>query len=151
MRILAGLISLGRFVFGVAFIAEPKLMERAWIGKQARLPGAQLLARGVGARDLALGIGGLQAVKRNDGSARPWLASAAVCDVVDFGATWTAGRRIPRQARTGVLAIAGVSSVLSAIAAVGLGRPGQVEAQPLATRDVNKGGAVPSEPVGASG
>ncbi len=151
MRILAGLISFGRFVFGVAFIAEPKLMERAWIGKQARLPGAQLLARAVGARDLALGIGGLQAVKRGDGSARPWMAAAAVCDLVDFGATMAAGPSIPRQARTGVLAIAGVFSVLSAIAALGLGRPGQAERQPPATPDVSKGGAVPSEPVGASG
>jgi hypothetical protein len=127
MRTLAGLISLGRLVFGVAFIAEPKLMERAWIGKQARLPGAQLLARGVGARDLALGLGGLQALMRNDGSARPWLAAAGICDVVDFGATWTAGRAIPRQARSGVLAIAGVSSLLSAIAAVGIGRSGNLE------------------------
>jgi hypothetical protein len=151
MRFLAGLISLGRFIFGVAFIAQPKLMERAWIGKQARLPGAQLLARAVGARDLALGIGGLQAVKRGDGSARPWMATAAVCDVVDFGATWAAGRGIPRQGRIGVLAIAGVSSVLSVIAAVGLGRAGQAEALPPAAQDVSKGGAVPSEPVGASG
>src|ERR671915_186208 len=78
MRILAGLISFGRFLFGVAFIAKPELMERAWIGKQARLPGAQLLARAVGARDLALGLGGLQALRRDDGSARPWLAAAAV-------------------------------------------------------------------------
>src|SRR3712207_4646875 len=113
MRILGVLISAARFLFGVAFIAEPKLMERAWIGKQARLPGAQLLARAVGARDLALGLGGLQALTRNDGSARPWLASAAVCDAVDFGATWRAGRGIPRGARSGVLAIAGVSSLVS--------------------------------------
>ena len=124
MRILAGLISFGRLVFGVAFITQPTLMERAWIGKQARLPGAQVLARAVGARDLALGLGGVQAVARNDGSARPWLAAAAICDVVDFGATRAAGRGIPEQARTGVLAIAGVSAVLSAIAAAGSGRPG---------------------------
>ena len=150
MRILAGLISLGRFVFGVAFIAEPKLMERAWIGKQARLPGAQLLARAVGARDLALGLGGLQALTRDDGSARPWLAAAAVCDAVDFGATWTAGRGIPRQPRTGVLAIAGVFSLLSAIAAIGLGRSGHAEARPSGTHDVMKVGAVPSEPVGTA-
>jgi hypothetical protein len=147
MRILAGLISLGRFVFGVAFIAEPRLMERAWIGKQARLPGAQLLTRAVGARDLALGLGGLQAVTRDDGSARPWLAAAAVCDAVDFGATWTAGRGIPRQPRTGVLAIAGVFALLSAIAAAGLGRSEQTQPRPPDTPDVTKGGAVPSEPV----
>jgi hypothetical protein len=150
MRILAGLISLGRFVFGVAFIAEPKLMERAWIGKEARLPGAQLLARAVGARDLALGLGGLQALARNDGSARPWLAAAAVCDAVDFGATWTAKQGIPRQARSGVLAIAGVFSVLSAITAVALGRSGHAEARPSGTHDVTKGDAVPSEPVGTA-
>ena len=146
MRILGVLISLGRFLFGVAFIAEPKLMERAWIGKQARLPGAQLLARAVGARDLALGLGGLQALTRNDGSARPWLAAAAVCDAVDFGATWTAGRGIPSQARSGVLAIAGVFSLLSAIAAVGVGRSGDAEPLPSGTQDVTNGGAVPSEP-----
>jgi len=150
MRILAGLISLGRFVFGVAFIAEPKLMERAWIGKQARLPGAQLLARAVGARDLALGLGGLQALTRDDGSARPWLAAAAVCDAVDFGATWTAGRGIPRQARSGVLAIAGVFSLLSAIAAVGIGRSGHAEPLPSGTHDDTRGGTVPSEPVGTA-
>ena len=128
MRMLAGLISFGRLLFGVAFIARPDLMERAWIGKQARLPGAQVLSRAVGARDLALGAGGLQAVARNDGSARPWLAAAAVCDVVDFGATQAAGRGIPGQARNGVLAVAGVFALLSAAAAAGAG-------------------AVPSEPV----
>jgi hypothetical protein len=127
MRILAGVISFGRFVFGVAFIAQPELMERGWIGKQARLPGAQVLARAVGARDLAVGLGGLQAVARGDGSARPWLGAAAVCDAVDFGATYAAGRGIPRQARAGVLAIAGVFGVLSAIAAAGSGRPAHAE------------------------
>jgi hypothetical protein len=149
MRILAGLISLGRLLFGVAFIAEPNLMERAWIGKQVRLPGAQLLTRAVGARDLALGLGGLQALPRNDGSARPWLAAAAVCDAVDFGATWTAGRGIPRQARTGVLAIAGVFSLLSAIAAVGIARSGNAGPLPSGPHDVTAG-AVPSEPVGTA-
>jgi hypothetical protein len=150
MRILGVLISLGRFLFGVAFIAEPKLMDRAWIGKQARLPGAQLLARAVGARDLALGLGGLQALTRNDGSARPWLVAAAACDAVDFGATWTAGRGIPRQARSGVLAIAGVFSLLSAIAAVGTGRSGHAEPLPSSTRDVPDGGAAPREPLGTA-
>ena len=121
MRILAGVISLGRLVFGVAFIAKPTLMDQSWIGKQARLPGAQVLARAVGARDLALGLGGLQAVARDDGSTRPWLAAAAICDAVDFGATLAAGRGIPSGPRNGVLAIASVFSVLSALAAAGSG------------------------------
>jgi hypothetical protein len=150
MRLLAGLISLGRFVVGVAFIAEPNLMDRAWIGKQARVPGAQVLARAVGARDLVLGLGGLQAVARNDGSAQPWLGAAAICDAVDFCATWAAGRRIPRQARTGVLAIAGVFSLLSAIAAAGIGRPGHTEPVPTDVQDPTEGLAQSSERFGTA-
>jgi hypothetical protein len=132
MRTLAGLISFGRLLFGIAFIAQPTLMDRGWIGKQARIPGAQVLARAVGARDLAIGLGGLQAVARDDGSARPWLGAAAICDAVDFGATWAAGRGIPRQARTGVLAIAGVFALLSSIAAAASRRTAQAEQPPAA-------------------
>ena len=150
MRILALVISVGRLLFGVAFIAQPNVMERAWIGKQARLPGAQLLARAVGARDLALGLGGLQALARDDGSARPWLAAGALCDAVDFGATWGAGRGIPRQARSGVLAIAAVSSLLSAIAAVGTGRPAHAEPLAPGAHDPSEAGSVRSEPVGSA-
>ena len=148
MRFLGLLISAGRFLFGVAFIAKPTLMDRAWIGKQARVPGAQLLARAVGARDLVLGLGGLQALPRADGSARPWLAAGGICDAVDFGATWAAGRRIPRRARNGVLAIAGVFSLLSAIAAIGVGRSSHAERTASGAQDLSKGDAVPSEPVG---
>jgi hypothetical protein len=46
-----------------------------------------------------------------------------------------------------VLAIAGVFSLLSAIAAVGIGRAGHAEAQPSGTPDVTKSGAAPTEPV----
>jgi hypothetical protein len=131
MRILAAVISFGRLLFGVAFISKPELMERVWIGKEARLPGAQLLARAVGARDLALGAGGLQALARGDGSsARPWLAAAAVCDAVDFAATLGAGRGIPRDARNGVLVVAAGGSVLSAVAAAAAGRGEDAESVP---------------------
>ena len=126
VRALAGLISLGRLVFGVVCIANPGIMERGWIGKQARMPGAQVLSRAVGARDVALGLGGLQAVGRDDGSARPWLAGAAVCDAVDFGATWAAGRGIPSEARKIVLGVAATFAFLSGIAAAGNGARGEL-------------------------
>ena len=147
MRILAALISIGRFVFGVAFIAEPTLMDRAWIGKQARVPGAQLLARAVGARDLVLGLGGLQALTRDDGSARPWLGAGAICDAIDFGATWAAGRTIPRQARRGVLAIAAVFSLLSTVAAIGTGGSRDDGPPPLDSPEPREAGVTPSTPV----
>ena len=149
MRILAGLISIARFVFGVVFISHPKIMDEAWIGRQARLPGAQVLSRAVGARDLALGLGGVQAAVRNDGSARQWLGAAAICDAVDFGATYAAGRKIPGSSRTTVLALAAGGTVLSLLAAAGSSRNGHEE--PLQTgHDFTEAGAVPSEPVGTA-
>jgi hypothetical protein len=149
MRILTGLISFGRLIFGVAFITNPKLMDEGWIGRQARLPGAQVLARGVGSRDLALGLGGVQAAVRDDGSARAWMGAAALCDAVDFAATLAAGRRIPRRPRTTVLAIAGGATVLSLIAAAGSRGPRYEE--PLETgRDFTEAGVVPAEPVGTA-
>ena len=150
MRILAAVISLGRFLIGAVFIANPKIMDQAWIGKQAKLPGPQLLSRAVGARDLTLGAGGLQAAVRNDGSAQQWLAAAAVCDAVDFGATYAAGRGIPRSARSArARASPPAERVLSAIAAAGTGKPRHEE--PLQTgHDFTEAGAVPSEPVGTA-
>ena len=50
MRILAAVISLGRFLIGVIFIANPKIMDQAWIGKQAKLPGAAAALRARSAR-----------------------------------------------------------------------------------------------------
>jgi hypothetical protein len=150
MRVLAAVISAARFAFGVAFIARPQLMEQAWIGKQARVPGAQLLARAVGARDLVVGLGGLQAVSRDDGSARAWLAAGAACDAVDFGATWAAGRTIPAEPRRNVLAIAAVSSLLSAIAAVGTGRSRSEGPASSGIGDFADADAVPTEPVGTA-
>jgi hypothetical protein len=149
MRILTAVISLGRILFGTVFIAEPKVMDQGWIGRQARLPGAQVLSRAVGARDLALGLGGLQAAVRNDGSARSWMAAAALCDAIDVGATHAAGKKIPRKARTGVFAIGTGAAVLSLIAA--LGSRQQPPAEPVgASHDVTEAGAVPTEPVGVA-
>ena len=151
MRILGLFISFGRFLFGVVFISKPQLMEQAWIGKQARLPGAQLLARAVGARDLTLGLGGMQALARDDGSsARPWLAAAAVCDAVDFGATLAAGPSVPRDARNRVLVLAAAGALLSAVAAAGLGRGAEAGPVEPGAYEFAEAGAAPGQPVTSS-
>jgi hypothetical protein len=97
-----------------------------------------------------LGLGGLQAVTRDDGSARPWMAAAGICDAVDFGATWAAGSRIPREARTGVLAVAGVFSLLSAAAAAGTGDSRQPQPAASSAHESTKDRAAPGEPVGTA-
>ena len=147
MRILGLFISFSRVLFGVVFISKPQLMEQAWIGKQGRLPGAQLLARAVGARDLTVGLGGLQALARDDGSARQWLAAAAVCDAVDVGATLAAGSGIPRDARNRVLILGGAGALLSALVAAGLGRGAEAGPVQPGTYEFAESGSGAGEPV----
>lgn len=56
----------------------------------------------------------------------------AICDAVDFGATMAAGRKIPADARRGVLVIAAVFAVLSTVAAIGTGGSREKPAPPPA-------------------
>jgi hypothetical protein len=75
--------------------------------------------------------------------------AAAICDAVDFGATYTAGRGIPRSARTTVLGIAAAGALLSLIAAAGTGKSRHEE--PLETgHDFTEAGPLPTEPVGTA-
>jgi hypothetical protein len=102
--------AIGRIVLGTALVAAPGLAARVWIGDQADTPGAKVLARALGARDVALGLGVLLAMK-NNAPVRGWLEGAALADAVDFGATAAAGSGIPQAARAGIMGLAGVSAV----------------------------------------
>ena len=108
--------AIGRMVVGTALVAAPALAARVWVGDQADTPGAQVLARALGVRDLALGLGVVLAMK-NDAPVRGWLEGCALADVVDFGATAAAGPRIPQASRAGIMALAGVSAVQCALIA----------------------------------
>jgi hypothetical protein len=108
--------AIGRIVVGTALVAAPGLAARVWVGDDADSAGAKVLARALGVRDLALGLGVLLAMK-NDAPVRGWLEGAALADVVDFGATMAAGSGIPQASRAGVLAVAGVSAVQCALIA----------------------------------
>ena len=59
---LAQLVALGRIGIGCTALVAPTLMTRPWIGDAAESPDARLMARTMGGRDLALGIGTLRAL-----------------------------------------------------------------------------------------
>jgi hypothetical protein len=106
-------VALGRIGIGCTALAAPTLMTRPWIGDAAGSPDARLLARTMGGRDLALGIGALRALGVDDGQARPWVALAGMADAVDAAVTIVAFGRLPKLTRWAILASTVGAAVVS--------------------------------------
>ncbi len=123
-RPLAQLVAWGRVGIGVSAIVAPTLMARPWIGAEAGGPGGRLLARTMGGRDLALGVGALRALGVSDAEARPWVALGGMADAVDALATVLAFGTLPRRSRWGILAVTVGAAVVSTRVAESLDQPG---------------------------
>jgi hypothetical protein len=95
-------------------------MTRPWIGAAAESADARLLARTMGGRDLALGVGTLRALGVSDAEARPWVALAGMADAVDAAVTVLAFRRLPTRTRWVILASTVGAAVVSFRVAVAL-------------------------------
>jgi peptide-methionine (R)-S-oxide reductase len=115
-RRLAIANAVARCGVGVAAIVAPALPLRPWIGDAADTPAARLLARPLGGRDLALGLGVLFAL-RHEAPARGWLEGAALADASDAAATVIAFGSLPRAGRWLVLAAAMSGAATAALAA----------------------------------
>ncbi|MDP8938401.1 MAG: hypothetical protein M3O23_11855 [Actinomycetota bacterium] len=89
-------VAIGRIVLGASFVVAPGLGLRAWPGNdEARGPVSRLLARSVGVRDIALGMGTLLAVQ-HDTPARGWLEATMLADAGDAAAILLGFRHLPR-------------------------------------------------------
>lgn len=120
-RILAGGLAVNRTLFGLGYLARPESAQKSWIGRAAKLPGTQIMTRSQGIRDVALGAGALRALARNDArEARAWMTGHAVVDLTDLVITWTARDRLPRKAARLAIGVAGASTAVAGISAVGL-------------------------------
>jgi hypothetical protein len=120
LRRAAQAIAWGRVGLGSAALVAPLVVTRPWVGGAAGTPAARLLARTLGGRDLALGIGTLRALSRSDEEARPWVALAGVSDAVDALATVVAFAWLPRGTRWVILGASVSASLVSIRAATGL-------------------------------
>jgi hypothetical protein len=105
--ILTGL-ALGRVAIGAALMAAPdKLVGSGWVGDvESRRPTTQLLMRGLGARDVALGLGMLISLRQGS-SLKALLIGASLADATDLAATLAAGPSVPTQGRVGAGIVAG--------------------------------------------
>jgi hypothetical protein len=106
-RTLVTGIALGRLALGAALVVAPRsAVGSGWIGSEAERPAAGVLLRAVGARDVAIALGTLIALKQGS-SLRPWVLGGSIADGADFFATLAAGQAIPPAGRAGVGALAG--------------------------------------------
>jgi hypothetical protein len=101
---IARLAAGGRIALGVAVLARPETLVRAYRVDAATARRVSWLVRMLGARDLALGVGTLHALTRG-GQPRPWLALAALADAVDAAALTMAVRRQQVAVAPGVLSV----------------------------------------------
>ena len=88
--------SASRVGIGVVLVLVPRALE-GWVGPVAGRPEAKVLTRIAGARDVALGMGALAAL-REATPARRWLQVGAAVDAVDALASLVAVRHLtPRR------------------------------------------------------
>ena len=129
-RALGATLALTRTAFGVGFVADPRRTASGWVGpRAARRKENQMLARVVGARDIALGVGTLTALARGDmPSARGWVWAQTLSDGADAVSGYISRDDIPRPAAALALALA-CGSVLAGLGASALmrDRPGENE------------------------
>jgi hypothetical protein len=107
----AWLLAAGRIALGAAVLAAPEKLTARWLGEESsRIPAVADLARGLAARDIALGIAVLQTL--DDRVVGPRLqAACAFADGADTLATVIARNHLPRKGAIGTVAIAGASAV----------------------------------------
>jgi hypothetical protein len=114
----ARLVAAGRIGFGVALILTPGRVTSPWLGRDACRAGTRVVSRGLGARDLALGLGALAV---SEDQLRPWMAAGIIADTADLVATVAAGDSLPLPGRLLVAAVASGGAILGTIALVRLG------------------------------
>ena len=112
-RSLARLQALGRLGIGAGMMLKPDVVAGGWVGGVADRREAQVLAVGLGGRDVALALGALRALGAGHG-ARGWVRAGLLADAADLVATLGARDRLPALAPPLVIALAGGSLVLGA-------------------------------------
>jgi hypothetical protein len=116
-RYAATAVAAGRVGLGVAALIRPSVPARPWVGSSADELSAQVFGRALGARDLALGLGALAAIRKAPSGSRPasaWYAAGALSDALDVAVTLSAWPRLPRTTRWLIAASAGGAAIAGA-------------------------------------
>jgi hypothetical protein len=105
---IARALGAGRATLGVTLLIAPDLLTSRWVGRRGASPAGRVLARGLGARDVGIGVGVLAS---STATARPWILAGVAADAADMAAS-AATLGIPAAGRVGTAALAGASAAL---------------------------------------
>jgi hypothetical protein len=107
------LYAFGRITFGAAALAAPAITGATLAGPDAALPDAQAFLRGMGAREIGLGLGLLAAI-RSGGPVRQWVIAILLGDAGDIIGIGRAWRHMPPAKRWVGLGTAGAAAAAGA-------------------------------------
>jgi hypothetical protein len=119
----AAAIAAGRVALGATALVWPSVPARPWVGAAADDLAARVFGRALGARDLALGLGALIAMRQppaEAGEAVRWVAAGALSDALDVAASVRSWPDLPRAGRWLVAASAGGAALAGAAGALAL-------------------------------
>lgn len=108
---LALVVGVGRALTGLVFMAAPSRPVSAWVGESST--GVRYLARGLGGRDLVIGVGIIWSTLAGVAPAA-WLIASVLGDLVDCAG---AGM-LERSNRPKTLAMAGGFAALGVVATI---------------------------------
>lgn len=114
-------VAAGRVGIGLVALAWPSVPARPWVGRGSGDLAARVLGRALGARDLALGLGALWALRHQDAEpapARAWVLAGALSDTLDVAASAASWRELPRAGRWPVVVSAGAAALTGAGGAI---------------------------------
>jgi hypothetical protein len=107
------LYGLGRVAFGVAALAAPALAGRSLAGEGGAAPDAQAFLRGMGGREIGIGLGLFTAIRAGR-PVRPWLIAGVLADSSDIAGIGGAWPHMRPTKRWLGLSLAGRAAVIGA-------------------------------------
>jgi hypothetical protein len=109
-RTLVRAFALARLVLGAAVVAAPRRVGSSWVGPDAASPGATVLGRAFGARDVVL-AGRLLHTVDHPQVAQRWIATCGLVDAVDGASVFAVRNDLPAARVVPFLAVAFGSAV----------------------------------------
>jgi hypothetical protein len=107
---LAAAVAAGRIGIGAAMVLAPGRVAEIFAGRDGERPATRVFAAGLGARDVAIGVGTAWALGQGFG-AGPWLAAGVAGDIADCVSMLRARRSLPPLSAAAGIALAAAGAI----------------------------------------